>query len=214
MIGCLSDRLGTTAKLIAVGLLEPGRHACSLTTAKTVAKVSVVSDTAGGREERDRLEVDNDRIGRSAAERGVRSGVLVRSGGDKAMTMLDDQDMAALALTSRLVESPVKPLSFREFWALRRDVEPSALHGMTAADIASEHLVPSDAAVRVACLFDRSAALALAVETLDHSGIWTLIGVGPTFRVISQSAAILDPTAPPTPTNDEPLGDQLMFGFG
>ena len=54
------------------------------------------------------------------------------------MTMLDDQDLAALALTSRLVDSPVKPLSSREFWALRRDVEPSALHGMTAADIASE----------------------------------------------------------------------------
>ena len=35
------------------------------------------------------------------------------------MTMLDDQDLAALALTSRLVDSPVKPLSSREFWALR-----------------------------------------------------------------------------------------------
>jgi hypothetical protein len=42
------DRLGTTAKLIAVGLLESGRPdaAQGLTTAKTVAKVSVVSDTA------------------------------------------------------------------------------------------------------------------------------------------------------------------------
>jgi hypothetical protein len=45
----MRDRLGTTAKLIAVGLPEPGRPACGLTTAKTVAKVSVVSDTAGGR---------------------------------------------------------------------------------------------------------------------------------------------------------------------
>ena len=92
--------------------------------------------------------------------------------------MLDDQDLAALALTSRLVDSPVKPLSSREFWALRRDVEPSALHGMTAADIASEYLIPSDTAERIARLFDRSAALALAVEKLDHSGIWTVTGVG------------------------------------
>jgi len=95
--------------------------------------------------------------------------------------MLDDQDLAALALTSRLVDSPVKPLSSREFWTLRRDVEPSALHGMTAADIASEYLMPSDAAERIGRLFDRSAALALAVEKLDHSGIWTVTGAGGTY---------------------------------
>lgn len=97
------------------------------------------------------------------------------------MTMLDDQDLAALALTSRLVDSPVKPLSSREFWALRRDVEPSALHGMTAADIASDYLIAGDTAERIARLFDRSAALALAVEKLDHSGIWTVTGVGRTY---------------------------------
>ena len=94
------------------------------------------------------------------------------------MTMLDDQDLAALALTSRLVDATVKPLSSREFWALRRDVEPSVLHGMTAADIASEFRIPSDTAERIARLCDRSAALALAVEKLDHSGIWTVTGVG------------------------------------
>jgi predicted Rossmann fold nucleotide-binding protein DprA/Smf involved in DNA uptake len=97
------------------------------------------------------------------------------------MTMLDDQDLAALALTSRLVDSPAKPLSSREFWALRRDVEPSVLHGMAAADIASEYLVPGDFAERIARLFDRSAAIALAVEKLDHSGIWTVTGVGQTY---------------------------------
>lgn len=95
--------------------------------------------------------------------------------------MLDDRDLAALALTSRLVDSPVKTLSSREFWALRRDVEPSALHGMAAGDIASEYLIPNDTAERIARLFDRSAALALAVETLDHSGIWTVTGVGRSY---------------------------------
>jgi predicted Rossmann fold nucleotide-binding protein DprA/Smf involved in DNA uptake len=31
---------------------------------------------------------------------------------------------------------------------------------------------------------------------------------------ISQSAAVVDLSAPPAPTNDRPLGDQLTFGFG
>ena len=43
--------------------------------------------------------------------------------------MLDEQDLAALALTSRLVESAAKPLSSREFWALRRSFEPSVMYG-------------------------------------------------------------------------------------
>jgi hypothetical protein len=48
-------RLGTTAKLIAVGLLESGRPGCGpqdLTTAKTVAKIGVVNNTAGRKKER------------------------------------------------------------------------------------------------------------------------------------------------------------------
>ena len=92
--------------------------------------------------------------------------------------MLDEQDLAALALTSRLVESATKPLASREFWALRRGIEPSALHGMTASEIAAELSVPSEYAERIAKLFDRAAGLAIALEKLDHSGIWTITGVG------------------------------------
>jgi predicted Rossmann fold nucleotide-binding protein DprA/Smf involved in DNA uptake len=92
--------------------------------------------------------------------------------------MLDEQDLAALALTSRLVESATKPLPSREFWALRRRIEPSALHGMTASEIAAELSVPSEDAERIAKLFDRAAGLAIALEKLDHSGIWTITGVG------------------------------------
>lgn len=92
--------------------------------------------------------------------------------------MLDDQDLAALALTSRLVESEAKPLSSREFWALRRAFEPSMLHGKTSPEIASECAVPREDAERIARLFDRAAALAFALEKLDHSGIWTITGVG------------------------------------
>lgn len=92
--------------------------------------------------------------------------------------MLDEKDLAALALTSRLVESATKPLSAREFWALRRVAEPSTLHGMTATEIAAELSMPSDDAERIARLFDRAAGLAIALEKLDHSGVWTITGVG------------------------------------
>lgn len=92
--------------------------------------------------------------------------------------MLDERDLAALALSSRLVESVTKPLSAHEFWALRRGGEPSALHGMTATEIAAELSIPRDNAERIARLFDRAAGLAIALERLDHSGIWTITGVG------------------------------------
>jgi predicted Rossmann fold nucleotide-binding protein DprA/Smf involved in DNA uptake len=93
------------------------------------------------------------------------------------MKMLDEPALAALALTSRLVESSAKPLSAREFWELRRQVEPSSLQGMTAHQIAAELAVATKDAERVASLFDRGVGLAIALEKLAHSGIWTLAGV-------------------------------------
>jgi predicted Rossmann fold nucleotide-binding protein DprA/Smf involved in DNA uptake len=83
-----------------------------------------------------------------------------------------------VALTSRLVDSAAKPLSAREFWALRRSIEPSALRAMTAGEIASELAVSGEEGERIARLFDRAAGLAIALEKLDHSGIWTITGVG------------------------------------
>jgi len=94
------------------------------------------------------------------------------------MMMLDEQDLAALALTSRLVDSAVKPLSAHEFWTLRRSIEPTALHGMAANDIAAELVIAVEKAERIAQLFDRVAGLAIALERLDHSGTWTITGVG------------------------------------
>ena len=94
------------------------------------------------------------------------------------MTMLDEQDLAALALTSRLVDSTAKPLSAREFWELSRRIDPSALRGKTASEIASEIAVSGEDAERIARLFDRAASLAIALEMMDHSGIWTITGVG------------------------------------
>lgn len=92
--------------------------------------------------------------------------------------MLDEHDLAALALTSRLVDSPAKPLSAPEFWALQRRIEPAALHGMTAGDIAAALSVPGEDGERIAKLFDRAGGLAIALERLDHAGIWTMTGLG------------------------------------
>jgi predicted Rossmann fold nucleotide-binding protein DprA/Smf involved in DNA uptake len=88
--------------------------------------------------------------------------------------MLDDHGLAALVLTSRLVESPAKPLSAREFWELSRTAEPAALRGKAAIEIATRLAVSGDHAARIAALLDRGAGLALAVEQLDHAGIWTI----------------------------------------
>lgn len=88
--------------------------------------------------------------------------------------MIDDDGLATLALTSRLVESPAKPLSAREFWELLRETDPAALRGKSATDIATRLTVSGDAAARIAALLDRGAGLALAVEQLDHAGIWTI----------------------------------------
>ncbi len=88
--------------------------------------------------------------------------------------MFDDQGLAALALTSRLVHANAKPFSAREFWALCAVVEPSTLQGTAAAEIASDLGIDVAAAERIAALLDRGAGFALTLEKLDHSGIWTL----------------------------------------
>lgn len=92
--------------------------------------------------------------------------------------MLDESELAAVALTSRLVDSPVKPLSSREFWAMSQHTELSALRGRTATEMASELAVADETGERIGKLLDRVAALALAIEKLDHSGIWTITGIG------------------------------------
>lgn len=89
--------------------------------------------------------------------------------------MIDDRSAAAIALTSRLVDSDVKPMSPREYWDLAQRVAPSRLLGRHATDIASEFEVASKDAERLAALLDRGTGLAIALERLDHSGIWTVV---------------------------------------
>ena len=89
--------------------------------------------------------------------------------------MIDDRSAAAIALTSRLVDSDVKPMSPREYWDLAQRVAPSRLLGRRATDIASEFDLASKDAERLAALLNRGTGLAIALERLDHSGIWTIV---------------------------------------
>lgn len=92
--------------------------------------------------------------------------------------MLDTHDLAALALTSRLVDAVVKPLSGREFWQVTKDTSAAELRGMTSAEIAAKLLITTDKADRIAALFDRAASIALGLEKLEHSGTWTITAAG------------------------------------
>lgn len=89
------------------------------------------------------------------------------------MIMADQSNLVTLALTSRIVPSEVPPLSAREFWPLNRAVDLPWLLGKTKGEIATELSVPGEQAERVARLLDRGAALALAIEQLEHIGVWT-----------------------------------------
>ena len=90
---------------------------------------------------------------------------------------MDQNELAAQALTSRNVPSQVKPLTSREFWTLLRLAQPAALVGRDASDIVSELSIAGEEADRICRLLDRSTALALATEALEHKGFWALTGV-------------------------------------
>ena len=94
------------------------------------------------------------------------------------MNMLDDDSLAALALTSRLVGSAVKPMSSREFRELRRRADPVNLLGKPASVVATTLDIRTDEAERIATLLDRGTGLAIALEKFAHSGIWTIADCG------------------------------------
>ncbi|MCR1785486.1 DNA-processing protein DprA [Nocardioides carbamazepini] len=91
--------------------------------------------------------------------------------------MLDQADLVTLALTSRIVPSQVAPLTARQYWPLTRAVDLPWLMGRSAAEIAVELSIAGEDAERVARLLDRGAALALAMEQLEHTGVWTTTGM-------------------------------------
>lgn len=94
------------------------------------------------------------------------------------MTMLEDRDLMAVALTSRAVESAVKPLAPREFWAITQVLDPAELRGMTSAQLTATLGISKDKADRIARLADRAVGIAIAIERFEHAGVWTVTGVG------------------------------------
>jgi predicted Rossmann fold nucleotide-binding protein DprA/Smf involved in DNA uptake len=70
-----------------------------------------------------------------------------------------------------MVPSDVRPLSARELWGLSRQVDLSK----PCITLGNGRMMVVDAD-RIRTLLSRSIAVALALEKLDHGGIWTLTG--------------------------------------
>lgn len=94
--------------------------------------------------------------------------------------MRNDNSLATILLTSRLLDSAVKPFSAKEFWELKKKLElleqvgqPQFLLGKTADELIQVG-VPQDFATRIVELFDRATAMAFELERLDGSGIRVL----------------------------------------
>lgn len=85
---------------------------------------------------------------------------------------VDQAELVAQALTSRLVPSSEKPLTSREFWPLTRITPLDSLPGRPASELAADLTVSHEQADRICRLLERTTALALATEALEQRGIW------------------------------------------
>ena len=93
-----------------------------------------------------------------------------------------DDSVAVLMLCSRLglgdSEIEASPLTLREWNALARKIHesalerPSALLGLSVADLGKHLAIPESEAKRTVRLLDRGGAIALELEQLSASGIW------------------------------------------
>ena len=86
--------------------------------------------------------------------------------------MRNDNSLATILLTSRLLDGAAKPFKAKEFWEelLEQVGQPQFLLGK-AADELIQMGVPQDSATRVVELFERATAMAFELERLDGSGI-------------------------------------------
>lgn len=89
--------------------------------------------------------------------------------------MVKDDSLATILLVGRLRDEPVEPLKASEFWSLRdRVAKPSTLLGLGVEQLATEHGLARDLAVRMVTLLDRATGMAFELERLDRTGISTL----------------------------------------
>ena len=94
--------------------------------------------------------------------------------------MRNDNSLATILLTSRLLDGAVKPFKAKEFWELKQKLElleqikeTRFLLGKTADELIQMG-VSQDSATRIAELLDRATAMAFELERLDGSGIRVL----------------------------------------
>lgn len=94
--------------------------------------------------------------------------------------MRNDNSLATILLTSRLLDSAVKPFTAKEFWKLKKKLElleqieePQFLLGKAADELIQIGDL-QDSATRIVELFDRATAMAFELERLDGAGIRVL----------------------------------------
>jgi predicted Rossmann fold nucleotide-binding protein DprA/Smf involved in DNA uptake len=86
-----------------------------------------------------------------------------------------DTAFAALLLTQRLVDTPAKPLTASEYWALLDSVpDPSELLGLDAVAVAHFPGMSPESAERVTRLFDAATAVAFAIDEHEQGGVRAL----------------------------------------
>lgn len=91
--------------------------------------------------------------------------------GDRA----NQDSLAAVLLTSRLVSDNVKPLSASKYWEQHElACQPSALLGKSQEALRQDHGLSADMAAQIAALTDRATAMAFELDRLQQSGIHTL----------------------------------------
>lgn len=89
--------------------------------------------------------------------------------------MRNDNSLATILLTSRLLDGAVKPFKAKEFWEelVGQIEQPQVLLGKTADELIQMG-VPQDSVTRIIELLDRATAMAFELERLDGSGIRVL----------------------------------------
>ncbi len=93
------------------------------------------------------------------------------------MARRDGDSLAAILLTTRLVDSPAPPLGASEFWRLCNAVpDPGRLLGLDRAELDGLLADTGFDAARIHALLDRATVVALALERLETSGI-TVVSV-------------------------------------
>lgn len=123
------------------------------------------------------------------------------------MARRDGDSLAAILLTTRLVDSPAPPLGASEFWRLRDTVpDPGRLLGLDRAEMDAALADTDFDAVRVHALLDRATVVALALERLETSGI-TVVSV---FDA-GYPRALIDRLGPRAPAVLHLVGDPALM---